>query len=124
MNHQKKIHQFNYAHFGKINHTQHIVVVVIGHYVACVGLNGTVHKFIVIRVCCDKVEVVVRCEEKHVIALHNSIEHQFCCFASGEPMENFIIFLQNFVGDTKYVLSIKNGQSHFMKHTSWDNALN
>ena len=49
MNHQQEVHQFDDTHFGEINLAQHIVMVVVGYYIVCIGLYGTINKLIVIR---------------------------------------------------------------------------
>lgn len=68
MNHQQEVHQLDYSYTGKLDVPQHIVVVVVGHYVACIGRDGTVHELVVIGVGIDEVEAVVRGDEGDVWA--------------------------------------------------------
>ena len=43
MNHQQEIHQFNESHFRKFDLSQHIVMMVVGDNVVCIGLYGVVN---------------------------------------------------------------------------------
>ena len=43
MNHLQEIYQFDNSHFGKFNLAQHIVMMVVGDNVTCVGLYGTIN---------------------------------------------------------------------------------
>ena len=43
MNHQQEIHQFNESHFREFDVSQHIVMMVVGDNVVCIGLYGVVN---------------------------------------------------------------------------------
>ena len=62
MNHQQEIHQFNESHFRKWDVSQHIVMMVVGDNIVCIGLYGAVNKLVVIWVGGDEVKVVMGCK--------------------------------------------------------------
>ena len=59
MNHLQEIYQFDNSHFGKFNLAQHIVMMVVGYNVTCIGLYGTINKLVVVRVCGDEVKMII-----------------------------------------------------------------
>lgn len=63
MNHQQEIHQFNEPHFREVDVSQHIVMMVVGNNIVCIGLYGAVNELVVVWVCGDEVEVVMGCKK-------------------------------------------------------------
>ena len=66
MKHQQKIHQPNDAHLREVYLTQNIVMFVICHDIACIGLNSTIHKLVVVRVNGDEIEAEGRADKKYI----------------------------------------------------------
>ena len=98
-------------------------MMVVGDNVVCIGLYGAVNKFVVVRICGDKVKMIIGSEEHHIPALNNSIENEIgSCFAC-QSVQYFSIFLQNFIGYTKRVSAIKYRQPYIMVCTFGCNAL-
>ena len=86
MNHQQEVHQFNDAHFGEVYLAQYIVVMVVGHYVMCIGHDGTVNKLVVIMVRGNKIETESRINQLYVPAFHESIDDSLCKFRIEESL--------------------------------------
>ena len=96
MNHQSEVYQLNDAHFGEVYLPQHIVVMVVGHYVACVGHDGTVNKLVVITVSGNKIEMESRINQFYVPAFHESINVCFYPVAFYQQ-----ILVESFGGDAE-----------------------
>ncbi len=105
MNHQQEVHQFDDTHFGEINLAQHIVMVVVGDNIVCIGLYGTINKLIVIRVGCYKVEMIVGCEEHRVWICHDIVYNRLGKLWSEKQPQDFIVFHKNLVGYAKIITS-------------------
>lgn len=67
-----KLFQLSHFHMRKGYRSQLVEMFVVGDYVFCIGNYGTIHKLVVILVCCYKVESVlgintqdIRCPEYH-----------------------------------------------------------
>ena len=114
MNHLYKIHQFDNSHFGKFNLAQHVVMMVVGDNVTCVGLYGTINKLVVVRVCSDKIEMIIGRKEYNVLTLYNRIEDKV---GSSFPASLLSIsaYSSNISLDTQSVFLPVSTDSH----TSW-----
>ena len=113
MNHKEEFHQFNDTHLGEVNLSQHVVMVAVGHYVASVGLYGAVNELVIVRVGGDEVEAVSGSDELNIATLHESLNDSFGKYGVEVSFQDFLIFKQDFIGDTQGVVPIQNGQPDF-----------
>lgn len=123
MNHQQEVHQLDYSYTGKLDVPQHIVVVVVGHYVVCIGRDGTVHELVVIGVGIDEVEAVVRGDEGDVWAPDDGGKNELCRFTARKASEDFLILFKYLGGDTQRIAPLHNGEPHIVVCTSGRCAL-
>ena len=123
MNHQQEVHQPDNAHFGEIDVSKHIVMLVVGYDIVCVGLYGAINEFIVVRVCGNKVEAESGIDKLNVFALHKGIDNSLCKFRVEEPFQDFLIFKEYFVRDTQRVLTMQYRQPNVTVNTVTANAL-
>ena len=123
MNHQQKIHQFNEPHFREVDVSQHIVMMVVGDNIVCIGLDGAVNELVVVWVCGDEVEVVMGCKKLGVGILYNSFDNSLGKLRIEELPQDFVIFHENLVGYAKVILPRQNGCPHSTINAMMSNAL-
>ena len=124
MNHQQEIHQFNEPHFREVDVSQHIVMMVVGNNIVCIGLYSAVNELVVVWVCGDEVEVVMGCKKLGVGILYNSFDNSLGKLRIEELPQDFVIFHENLVGDAKVVLPRQNRCPHSAINAMMTNALN
>ena len=55
----QEVFKRHYINDGELYLAKNIVMMVVGDNVTCIGSNSTVNKLVVIRVGCDKVEMII-----------------------------------------------------------------
>ena len=123
MNHLQEIYQFDNSHFGKFNLAQHIVMMVVGDNVTCVGLYGTINKLVVVRVCGDEVKMIIGRKEYDILTLYNCVEDKVGSLFPRKSVEYLCIFFQDFIGYTKSVSACQYRLPYFMVCAFGRNAL-
>ena len=123
MNQQQKVHQLDNSHFGEINVSKHFIVIVIGHYVACISLYGAVNELVVIRVSSDEVETESGINKFNMPALHKGIDDCFCKIGIKESFQNFLVFKEYLVRNAKSVMTLQHGQPNVTVNTMTTYAL-
>jgi len=124
MKQSKEILQGHHVDNGEFYLSEYIVMVIVGYNVACIGNNGTVNEFVVIRIGCDEVETILGREKSDMFALNKEFKHIISGFLSREPGQYLCIFLKNLVSDTKRILSINDRQPNLVVDASRRYALN
>ena len=123
MNHLQEIYQFDNSHFGKFNLAQHIVMMIVGDNVTCIGLYGTINKLVVVRVSSDKIEMIIGRKEYNVLTLYNCVEDKVGSLFPRKSVEYLCIFFQDFIGYTKSVSACQYRLPYFMICAFGRNAL-
>ena len=96
---------------------QHIVMMVVGDNVTCVGLYGTINKLVVVRVCGDEVKMIIGRKEYDILTFYNRIEDKVSSLFPRKSVEYLCIFFQDFIGYTKNVASLLQATPHFIALT-------
>lgn len=72
-------------------------MVIVGNYATCLCGNGTVYKFIVIRIGLYKSKSIIRTTELHVRSIDYHLDEIFCYRIAHQPLHDFNILLQYFI---------------------------
>lgn len=92
-----KFLQGNDVNFRKRYFFQNIVMSVVSNKIFCVGTDGTVDKFVVVRVGGNHIEIKVWVDKFHVGTLNNGIDDCLGKSRSKQTLKNFIIFVKYLV---------------------------
>ena len=87
-------------------------MMIVGNNESCIGLDGTIHELVVIRIYLNEIEMIVWTKEHHIPALQNSVENSFCKVWSEETLQYFFILANNLIGNTKHIGSRQYGQPY------------
>ena len=109
MNHQQEIHQFNESHFREFDVSQHIVMMVVGNNIVCIGLYGAVNELIVIRVGSDEVETICGINQFNMPTLHQGVNDSFCKSWAKESFQNFLVFRNSHHGAAGQTVELSHG---------------
>ena len=93
---------------------QDIEVPVVGDKIARTCGNGAIDKLVVIWVGSNQRKIVVRSNLLDKRAVENRFHGQFCHFKVEEPLKDFEVFVDDFVGDTQLVFSFDKRLPHRM----------
>ena len=73
---------------------------ILGYDECCVGSKSTIHKLVVIQIGKNGINVKMRIYELHVLALYDSPNHILCNARRGFLSNDFLVLLQNLIGNT------------------------
>ena len=82
---------------------QDFEVFILGNNIFCIGNNGAIDKFVVIRVLMDKVEVKMRVVVQAIGIIQDSIYYSFCHNRVGNSPYYFPVFTDYLITDTKAI---------------------
>ena len=123
MNHQQEIHQPNDTHFWEFYLSQYVVMLVICHDVASVGLDGTINKFVVIGVSSDEIKAKSRTNQHHIFAFQQGLDNSLCENWIKELDQNFFVLKENLIRYTQRVSSFQHRLPNTMVRAVVRNAL-
>lgn len=89
------------------NQSQHIVMLVVSDYIVGVGNNGTINKFMIIRVGSNEPKMIVRRYQFNILAFDYSVKNILCCVFTSKPLEDFCIFFQNLIGNAQSISPLR-----------------
>ena len=97
----------DYIHPRKVNLAQYVIVMVIGHYVACIGGNGTIHELIVVGVGLYQPELIIWSDELNERCILYSTHHNLCKLGSKQSLKYLCILVKNLRSYTQSILPNK-----------------
>ena len=101
-NTQKLVNIYN-LDFGEWGVAENIIVMVLGYDVFCVSLKSTVYKLVIVRIGCDKAQMIIHLNHLGVWEIEKGLNNVGCNLGANLLGKDFFVFSQNLIGYAKIV---------------------
>ena len=93
-------------YFGEGDVAENIIMVVLGYNVFCIGFECTIYELVIIRICRDKMKMVIDLHHLCIWQIEQSLDNVGCDLWPNFLGKDFFVFGQNVIGNTKRIFPI------------------
>ena len=92
--------------FGERNIAENIIMMVLGYNVFRIGFECTISKLVIIRICSDKMKMVIDLHHLCIGQVEQGLDNVGCDLWPNFMGKDFFVFGQNVIGNTKRIFPI------------------